>query len=443
MKKVRDGYKMTELGEIPNEWEIIKLNECGYIFGGNAFKSSSFTTEYKENDYQVIRMGNVQLGKLDLEKNPVFLSENLVGEKEKKYLLKEADILISLTGTVNKTDYGNISWVDKNNKYLLNQRVGCLRNDNGEFNNRYYYYLLQSNMFRNQFFECGVGGTGNQANVSIADLNNIKVLKLPTREQEKIASILSTVDEQIDNVDALIEKNKELKKGLMQTLLTKGIGHTKFKKTEIGEIPEEWEVIKFDNIISFLTDYEANGSFSSIKENVNIFDEPNYAYFVRATDLEKKDYINSVKYVDKESYKFLSKTSLNGGELLIAKRGQIGKVYLMPNLDKKATLAPNLYLIKLDNEKANNKYVYYYFISSIGQKRLISNSASTTLGAIYKDDVKKIKMVLPSIKEQEKIVLILSEIDEKIDGYENRREKLEELKKGLMQQLLTGKIRVI
>ena len=60
MKKVRDGYKMTELGEIPNEWEIIKLNECGmYIFGGNAFKSSSFTTEYKENnDYQVIRMGN-------------------------------------------------------------------------------------------------------------------------------------------------------------------------------------------------------------------------------------------------------------------------------------------------------------------------------------------------------------------------------------------------
>ena len=66
---------------------------------------------------------------------------------------------------------------------------------------------------------------------------------LPTiEEQEKIASILSTVDEQIDNVDALIEKNKELKKGLMQTLLTKGIGHTKFKKTEIGEIPEEWEV---------------------------------------------------------------------------------------------------------------------------------------------------------------------------------------------------------
>ena len=167
---------MTELGEIPKEWEIIKLNECGYIFGGNAFKSSSFTTEYKENDYQVIRMGNVQLGKLDLEKNPVFLSENLVCEKEKKYLLKEEDILISLTGTVNKTDYGNISWVDRNNKYLLNQRVGCLRNDNGEFNNRYYYYLLQSNMFRNQFFECGVGGTGNQANVSIADLNNIKVL---------------------------------------------------------------------------------------------------------------------------------------------------------------------------------------------------------------------------------------------------------------------------
>ncbi len=71
---------------------------------------------------------------------------------------------------------------------------------------------------------------------------------MPYKEQEKIASILSTVDEQIDIVDGLIEKNKELKNGLMQQLLTKGIGHTRFKESEVGEIPEEWEVKRFKDI---------------------------------------------------------------------------------------------------------------------------------------------------------------------------------------------------
>ena len=428
MKKVRDGYKMTELGEIPIEWQIKSINDICYVNPDTLSNKSddSLSLEYIDIESVTTRRIN-EIKKLEFKDAP----------SRARRLIKRNDVIMSTVRPYLKA-FAKIN-IEKDN-LVCSTGFAVLRAKKN-INHEFLFQSILSDYYIQQLSNKMVGS--NYPAVNSSDVRESNIILPPLEEQEKIASILSTVDEQIDNVDALIEKNKELKKGLMQTLLTKGIGHTKFKKTEIGEIPEEWEVIKFDNIISFLTDYEANGSFSSIKENVNIFDEPNYAYFVRATDLEKKDYINSVKYVDKESYKFLSKTSLNGGELLIAKRGQIGKVYLMPNLDKKATLAPNLYLIKLDNEKANNKYVYYYFISSIGQKRLISNSASTTLGAIYKDDVKKIKMVLPSIKEQEKIVLILSEIDEKIDGYENRREKLEELKKGLMQQLLTGRIRVI
>lgn len=429
---------MTELGEIPNEWEIIKLNECGYIFGGNAFKSSSFTTEYKENDYQVIRMGNVQLGKLDLEKNPVFLSENLVGEKEKKYLLKEADILISLTGTVNKTDYGNISWVDKNNKYLLNQRVGCLRNDNGEFNNRYYYYLLQSNMFRNQFFECGVGGTGNQANVSIADLNNIKVLKLPTREQEKIASILSTVDEQIDNVDALIEKNKELKKGLMQTLLTKGIGHTKFKKTEIGEIPEEWEVKNLSEVVWY---QEGPGlrkwQFTSAGIKVinvtnlvgNYLDLSNTSRYIDESEIEKK-------------YKHFL---IDENDIVVASSGNSwGKVSVVRKIDLPLLMNTSVIRFKpMEEERLSSKYLLQFLKSDAFKKQialLITGSAQPNFGPYHLD---RTKIATPNINEQLRIASILSEVDKKIEEYENKKQKLEELKKGLMQQLLTGNIRVI
>ena len=91
----------------------------------------------------------------------------------------------------------------------------------------------------------------------------VETIYLPLEEQEKIALIRSTVDEQIDNVDALIEKNKELKKGLMQTLLTKGIGHTKFKKTEIGEIPEEWEVKILDEISANYKNSIVDGPFGS------------------------------------------------------------------------------------------------------------------------------------------------------------------------------------
>lgn len=441
MKKVRDGYKMTELGEIPEEWEVIKLNECGYIFGGNAFKSSNFTTEYKKDDYQVIRMGNVQLGKLDLNKNPVFLSDNLVSENEKKYLLSESDVLISLTGTVNKTDYGNVSWVDNNNKYLLNQRVACLRNANLLFNNRYYYYFLQSNIFRSQFFECGVGGTGNQANVSIADLNNIKVLKLPIIEQEKIASILLTVDKQIDNVDGLIEKNKELKKGLMQQLLTKGIGYTKFKKTDIGEIPEEWEINRLKQIIDV---GPQNGLYKS-KE----FYTGNKYKIVELKDLYtkcKKININKLNNIDLNE-KEAEQYKLNEGDLLVNRVSKavdgIGRIKIFPNNRGVVCYESNMMRITLDYEVALSEFIYYLSESSIFRNQIMGTAKISNQTSISQGDLEKILICLPNIKEQEHIVRILSEVDTKIEGYENKKHKLEELKKGLMQQLLTGRTRVI
>lgn len=213
-------FKYTEIGSIPEEWEVIKLSECGEVFGGNAFKSKYFLSDFYDNTYQVIRMGNVQQGKLQLGRNPVYLDKKYVAKKDEKYVLKVSDILISLTGTVNKTDYGNISWVSKNNRYLLNQRVACIRNKENDFINRFYFYFLQGKTFRNQFFQLGVGGTGNQANVSISDLNEILVYKPSIEEQQEIAKILSSVDEQIDQYEAKKEKLQELKKGLMQKLLT-------------------------------------------------------------------------------------------------------------------------------------------------------------------------------------------------------------------------------
>ncbi|MBI6072888.1 restriction endonuclease subunit S [Clostridium perfringens] len=405
-KEVREGYKMTELGEIPSGWKVNKLKNILEVCYGKSQKE----VETENGIYKILGTGGV------------------IGYTN-EYLWNKPSVLIGRKGTIDKPMYiEEPFWtVDT----LFYTKI------NNENNVKWIYYYLNNIDLKKYNEATGV------PSLSVNNLNNIKVITPSLKEQEKIAEILSTVDEQIENTEKLIQKNQELKKGLMQQLLTKGIGHTEFKKTELGNIPKEWEIVKFDSVIELLTDYEANGSFSSIKENVNIYNEKNYAYFVRATDLEKKDYINSVKYVDEKSYEFLSKTELKGGELLISKRGQIGKVYLMPNLNIKCTLAPNLYLIKLLNDKVDNSYMYHYFTSSRGQKLLVRNSASTTLGAIYKEDLKKINILLPTIDEQRRISRILSNVEGKILNNQNKKEKLEELKKGLMQRLLTGYIRVI
>lgn len=210
-----------------------------------------------------------------------------------------------------------------------------------------------------------------------------------------------------------------------------------FKNTEIGDIPMDWDLVKVDDLIDLLTDYDANGSFASVAENVKVYDFEKYAWYVRSTDLENDSDLSEVRYVDRESYNFLKKTSLYGGELLFLKRGDIGNVYLFEMKTKYATVAPNLYLLKL-NDVSNSTYLYYYFKSNKGQKQLKSKNASSTLGALYKDDVKSIYVPIPpTLKEQKSIATALTDVDELITGLEKLISKKKDIKQGAMQQLLT------
>jgi type I restriction enzyme S subunit len=158
-----------------------------------------------------------------------------------------------------------------------------------------------------------------------------------------------------------------------------------------------------------LTDFEATGSFADVNSNVRVFSEPNYAWYVRATDLEKKTPLSNVKYVDKETYEFLRKTTLIDKEVLIAKRGEIGKVYFFRNAGVPATAAPNTYVLRL-KKSLDPFYLYCYLTSPFGNQRLKRINASTTIGALYKDDVKKFKLPTPPLPEQKKIASILTSV---------------------------------
>jgi len=211
-----------------------------------------------------------------------------------------------------------------------------------------------------------------------------------------------------------------------------------YKSTEIGVIPNDWQLFKVNDVLELLTDYDANGSFASVAENVNVFDYEEYAWYVRSTDLENNSSLNNVKFVDETSYKFLKKTKLTGGELLFLKRGDIGKVYLFKMRTQYATVAPNLYLLKI-NQRTKPIYLYYFFNTDCGQQQLKSKNASSTLGALYKDDVKSIIVPLPPLPEQTAIAEVLSDTDSLIQALEKQIAKKRNIKQGAMQKLLRPK----
>jgi type I restriction enzyme S subunit len=208
-------FKDSPLGRIPEKWEIVKVKDIGKIEGGYAFKSDSFLLNGK---YQVIKIGNLYKGILDLKKNLAYL--NTLNEQEKKYTLKHLEILITLTGTIGKKDYGYTVILKHPKKVIFNQRVARIRVINTQNNPIFIFYQTKIEFFLNQFFDNSKGGTGNQTNVSVYDLKKIKILRPPLPEQHRIALILSQIDETIEKEQKYKRKLKQIKQGLMEDLLT-------------------------------------------------------------------------------------------------------------------------------------------------------------------------------------------------------------------------------
>ena len=208
-------FKDSPLGRIPEKWEIVKVKDIGEIEGGYAFKSDSFLLN---GEYQVIKIGNLYKGILDLKKNLAYL--NTLNEQEEKYTLKHLEILITLTGTIGKKDYGYTVILKHPKKVIFNQRVARIRVINTQNNPIFIFYQTKMEFFLNQFFDNSKGGTGNQTNVSVYDLKKIKILRPPLPEQQRIASILSSIDETIEKEQKYKEKLERIKQGLMENLLT-------------------------------------------------------------------------------------------------------------------------------------------------------------------------------------------------------------------------------
>ena len=410
MNKVREGYKITEIGDIPIEWEVRYLEDVCEIL-------DSYRKPIKASDREEMK-GDIPYygasGVIDWINDFIFDEELiLLGEDGENLNSRNTDLAFKISGK---------SWVN-NHAHVF--RIANKNRDNIDF---MVYYLESKDYSRY------IAGSA-QPKITQAQCRKFLLPSPDLKEQEKIASILSTVDEQIDNVDALIEKNKELKKGLMQTLLTKGIGHTKFKKTEIGEIPEEWEVSNLTNIV----DIKGRVGWKGYTKKDLVEFGPLAIGAMHINSNNKLDLSEPV-YLSKKKYEESPEIMVSKDDIILAQRGSLGKVVLIEKEIGEATINPSMVLIK--NIKINSRYLYYFLCSEYIQKVIFKETSQTSIPMISQEQIGKFKIIIPTIKEQEKIASILSEVDKKIEEYENKKQKLEKLKKGLMQQLLTGMIRV-
>ena len=285
----------------------------------------------------------------------------------------------------------------------------------------------------------------NQANGSV--FQNLKTdivrdfdIDVPSIEtQQKIVGILSNIDEKIELNNA-INNNLE-----QQAVLLFRKWFTDFEcvsenaiKTKFGTIPNTFKSLKTGELPVIVTDYVANGSFASLKANVTLYQEPNYAYFIRNTDLKSGTF---EVFVDEHSYNFLSKSTLYGGEIIISNVGDVGSVFLCPKLNKPMTLGNNI--IMLRPERANLQYyLYIWFKWLYGQSLIQGIKGGSAQPKFNKTDFKNLPIYLPPDDSLEHFHLSVKPMFELIAKNNVENQRLSALRYTLLPKLMSGELDV-
>ena len=402
-------------------WEQRKFGDGMDLLTGFPFESEKFS----DNGINLIRGMNVKRGYLDLSDS--LCKKWKSSEGLEKYLLENEDILIQMDGALIGKSYAKIK--ERQLPALLVQRVTRARAIPEVSNSDFMYQTIQRDFLKYIIL--------NKTDSAVPHLSLNDIREFPIRvpnleEQKKIGEYLSNLDNLITLHQRKYNKLLNVKKSMLEKMFPKNgsnIPEIRFKG-----FTDPWEQRKVLDLLELLTDYDANGSFADMAKNINTTDGDGYAWYVRITDLENPKPLSELKYVDESSYEFLKKTELHGGELLMAKRGNIGKVYIFEPRTKYATVAPNMYLLKLNN-KVIPHFLYDYFVSEEGNKKLTRLNASSTMGALYKDDVKNIDVIMPSIEEQAMIGNFFQSIDHIITLHQRELEKLQNIKKSMLEKM--------
>ena len=319
-------------------------------------------------------------------------------------------------------------------KFSVTNVCGFMRVDQGQFDYGFLAYYLQKEHSRKSF------NYQSKAHPSVIR-QQYDIAKPPLKEQQKIAEVLGAVDEEIEKTKEVIKTTEKLKKGLMQKLFTQGIGHTKFKQTELGEIPESWEIGGFEKLVDPENKNAIKpGPFGSALKK-EFYVPEGYKIYGQEQVLNNDPYYGDY-YINEEKYRSLEAFKVIPKDLLISLVGTIGKTLIVPADAEPGIINPRLLKVTLDHDKADARFVDYLLHSPILINQMTSRSHGGTMSILNKGMLLSVNFPIPPKKEQEEITKILLAVDEKIAVNRQLLAKQIELKKGLMQDLLTGKVEV-
>ena len=209
-------------------------------------------------------------------------------------------------------------------------------------------------------------------------------------------------------------------------------------ETKFGKIPNTFKLLKNSELPVIVTDYVANGSFASLKANVTLYQEPNYAYFIRNTDLKSGTF---EVFVDEHSYNFLSKSTLYGGEIIISNVGDVGRVFLCPKLNKPMTLGNNIIMLRSKQENLQY-YLYIWFKWLYGQSLIQGIKGGSAQPKFNKTDFKNLPIFLPPDDLLEQFHQTVKPMFKLIEKNNAENQSLTVTRDTLLPKLMSGELSV-
>lgn len=397
---------------LPAEWDVQNLNEVSTLkgrIGWQGLKQSEFTMD-TSMPFLITGM-NFKDGEIRWEEVYHVSYDRYMVAKEIQ--LKNGDVLMTKDGTIGKLLYVNS--IPKPGMATLNSHLLLFRPKNNKYFPKYLYYQLNSTYFKKHIENTKSGSTF--FGISQESVGKFKVILPPLKEQKAIAKALSDVDELIESLEQLIEKKKAIKKGVMQELLT--------GKKRLPGFDGEWVE-------------KTLGDIGEVKMCKRIFNEEtsingDIPFYKIGTFGKKPDaYISEEKYNEfRKKYSFP-----NVGEILISAAGTIGRTVIYKGEDAYFQDS-NIVWIENDQKLIKNNFLYYIL------KIIQYQTEGGTIQRLYNSILRNARFLCPPLSEQEAITKILNNIDEELNVLVLKVEKYRNIKQGMMQELLTGKTRLI
>lgn len=411
MKTLNAGKKTkkTPAGEIPVEWEAVKLGDVCILEYGNALKEE-----------------NRQNGEIS-----VYGSNGVIGYHASSNA-KGPGIIIGRKGSVGKVQFSSKDFWAIDTTYYV---VPADKNIDIRFLHRVFQFLKLEK---------------NNSSSAVPGLNRNDVYSKhiplpPLAEQSKIAEILSSIDETIEKTRQVIDQTQVLKKGLMQELFTRGIPgrHKKFKKTEIGEIPEEWEVVRLEELIRRnIIISHLDGNHGELYPKQEEFIDSGIPYISANSMINEEVCFDNVKYLSVERARAFKKGVALDGDVLLAHNATVGPVAILNTSYPFVILSTSLTYYRCDLERLNNNLLMFYMQSDLYQKQLKNIMSQTTRNQVPITAQRELLFVLLPIEEQLFMSETIDSLSQRLVLEERLYKRLNQYKSALMQVLLTGEVRV-